>query len=92
MASPTLPTLLDTIKREFRSRTVILDLPPMWAGDDVLSILPHLQSILLVAEAGCTSVSEIKECTKQLRSTPIVRLVVNKMTERESSAPYQEYY
>jgi protein-tyrosine kinase len=92
MASPTLPTLLDTIKREFRSRTVILDLPPMWAGDDVLSILPHLQSILLVAEAGCTSVSEIKECTKQLKPTPVVRLVVNKMTEREPSAPYQEYY
>ena len=45
-------TLLQTIKREFRSRIVILDLPPILAGDDVLSILPQLQSVLLVAEAG----------------------------------------
>jgi protein-tyrosine kinase len=92
MASPTLPTLLDVIKREFRSRIVILDLPPIWAGDDVLSVLPHLQSVLLVAEAGSTSASEIKECIKQLKSTPVVRVVVNKITEREPTAPYNEYY
>jgi protein-tyrosine kinase len=92
MASTTLPTLLDTIKREFRSRIVIIDLPPILAGDDVLSILPHLQSVLLVAEAGGSSVSEIKECTKHLKTTPVVRVVVNKITERESTAPYHEYY
>jgi protein-tyrosine kinase len=92
MASAALPTLLDTIKREFRSRTVILDLPPILAGDDVLSILPHLQSILLIAEAGSSTVSEIKECTKHLKATPVVRVVVNKTTERDPTASYYEYY
>jgi protein-tyrosine kinase len=92
MASPTMVTLLQTIKREFRSRIVILDLPPILAGDDVLSILPHLQSVLLVAEAGSSSVSEIKECTKHLKSTPVVRVVINKITEREPTSPYHEYY
>jgi protein-tyrosine kinase len=92
MASPTMATLLETIKREFRSRIVILDLPPILAGDDVLSILPHLQSVLLIAEAGRSSVSEIKECTKHLKATPVVRVVVNKITEREPTAPYHEYY
>ena len=92
MGSPTMATLLETIKREFRSRLVILDLPPILAGDDVLSILPHLQSVLLIAEAGSSSVSEIKECTKHLKSTPVVRVVVNKITEREPTAPYHEYY
>jgi Mrp family chromosome partitioning ATPase len=91
-ASPTMATLLETIKREFRSRIVILDLPPVLAGDDVLSILPHLQSVLLIAEAGSSSVSEIKECAKHLKATPIVRVVVNKITEREPSAPYHAYY
>ena len=70
----------------------ILDLPPILAGDDVLSILPHLQSVLLIAEAGSSSVSEIKECTKHLKATPVVRVVVNKITEREPTAPYHEYY
>jgi protein-tyrosine kinase len=92
MASPTMATLLETIKREFRSRIVILDLPPILAGDDVLSVLPQLQSILLIAEAGRSSVSEIKECTKHLKATPVVRVVVNKITEREPTASYHEYY
>jgi len=92
MASPTMATLLETIKREFRSRIIILDLPPILAGDDVISILPHLQSILLIAEAGSSSVSEIKESTKHLKATPVVRVVVNKITEREPTAPYHEYY
>jgi protein-tyrosine kinase len=92
MASPTMGTLLETIKREFRSRIVILDLPPILAGGDVLSILPHLQSVLLIAEAGSSSVSEIKECTKHLKTTPVVRVVVNKITEREPTAPYHAYY
>jgi protein-tyrosine kinase len=92
MASPAMATLLETIKREFRSRIVILDLPPILAGGDVLSILPHLQSVLLIAEAGSSSVSEIKECTKHLKTTPVVRVVVNKITEREPTAPYHAYY
>jgi protein-tyrosine kinase len=92
MASTTMATLLQAIKREFRSHIVIVDLPPVLAGDDVLSILPQLQSVLLVAGAGSTSVSEIKECTRHLKATPVVRVVVNKITEREPVAPYHEYY
>jgi protein-tyrosine kinase len=92
MASPTMATLLQTLKREFRSRIIILDLPPILAGDDVLSILPHLQSVLLIAEAGSSSVAEIKECAKHLKGTPVVRVVVNKITEREPTSPYHEYY
>ena len=92
MASSSMPALLQTMKREFRSRVIILDLPPLLAADDVLSISPHLQSVLLIAEAGSTSVSEIKECTKHLKDTPVVRVVINKITEREPTSPYHEYY
>src|SRR5258706_6741801 len=92
MASSSMPALFQTMKREFRSRIVILDLPPILSGDDVLSILPHLQSVLLIAEAGNNSVSEIKECTKHLKATPVVRVVVNKIMEREPTSPYHEYY
>ena len=92
MASPTMVTLLQTLKREFRSHIVIVDLPPILAGDDVLSILPQLQSVLLIAGAGSTSVSEMKECTRHLKATPVVRVVVNKLTEREPEAAYHAYY
>jgi capsular exopolysaccharide synthesis family protein len=90
MASQTMSTLLQTIKREFRSRIVIFDLPPMLLGDDVISILPRMDAVLLVAGVGSTSVSDIKECQKHLQRTPVVRVVVNKATETAGS--YYGYY
>jgi Mrp family chromosome partitioning ATPase len=85
MASQTMGTLLQTIKRDFRSRIVIFDLPPMLLGDDVISILPRMDAALLVAGIGSTSVSDIKECQKHLLRTPVIRVVVNKSTETAGS-------
>jgi protein-tyrosine kinase len=90
MASQTMGTLLQTIKRDFRSRIVIFDLPPMLLGDDVISILPRMDAAILVAGVGTTSVSDIKECQKHLQRTPVVRVVVNKATEMNAS--YYGYY
>jgi protein-tyrosine kinase len=90
MASQTMSTLLQNIKREFRSRIVIFDLPPILMGDDVISILPRMDAVLLVAGVGNTSVSDIKECQKHLQRTPVVRVVVNKATEDADS--YYGYY
>jgi len=90
MASQTMGTLLQTIKREFRSRIVIFDLPPILLGDDVISILPRMDAALLVAAIGSTSVSDMKECQKHLQRTPVVRVVVNKATE--TAGTYYGYY
>jgi protein-tyrosine kinase len=81
MASQTMGTLLQAIKRDFRSRIVIFDLPPLLLGDDVISILPRMDAALLVVGVASTSVSDIKECQKHLQRTPVVRVVVNKATE-----------
>jgi MinD-like ATPase involved in chromosome partitioning or flagellar assembly len=89
MASQTMSALLQAIKRDFRSRIVIFDLPPMLLGDDVISILPRMDAVLLVAGIGSTSVSDIKECQKHLQQTPVVRVVVNKVTETARS--YYDY-
>ena len=90
MASQTMGALLHTIKRDYRSRIVIFDLPPMLLGDDVISILPRMDAALLVAGVGSTSVSDVKECQKHLQRTPVVRVVVNKATESPGS--YYGYY
>src|ERR1700722_13625011 len=90
MASKTTSTLLQSIKREFRSRIVLFDLPPLLIGDDVISILPQMDAVLLVAGVGTTSVSDIKECQKHLQNTPVVRVLVNKVTETADS--YHSYY
>jgi protein-tyrosine kinase len=90
MASQTMATLLQTIKREFRSRIVIFDMPPMLVGDDVISVLPQMDAVLLVTGIGNTSVSDIKECHKHLKTTPVVRVLVNRVTEVTDA--YYSYY
>jgi protein-tyrosine kinase len=88
MASQSMGTLLQTIKREFRSSVVIFDLPPMLLGADVISILPRMDAALLVAGVGSTTVSDVKECQKHLQRTPVVRVVVNKVSESATSYGY----
>jgi protein-tyrosine kinase len=90
MASQMMSTLLQTLKSEFRSRLVIFDMPPILVGDDVISILPQMEAVLLVAGVGNTSVADIKECHKHLKTTPVVRVVVNRATETTDS--YYAYY
>ena len=85
MASQTMATLLQTIRREFRSRIVIFDLPPLLLGDDVISILPRVEATLLVAGIGTTSVADIRECQKHLQRTPVVRVVANKVTDKTTA-------
>jgi protein-tyrosine kinase len=90
MASQSMASLLQILKREFRSRIVIFDMPPLLFGDDVISVLPQMDAVLLVAGAGQTSPSEIKECQKHLKSTPVVRVVVNRVLEPGEAR--QSYY
>jgi protein-tyrosine kinase len=91
MASRSMSALLQDIKRDFRGWTVILDLPPILPSDDVISILPQIDSVLFVVGIGTTKVAEIKECNKHLDATPIVRVVVNKATDAASTYYYGDY-
>ncbi len=92
MASQAMATLLQTIKREFRSRIVIFDLPPMLMSDDVISILPQMDAVLLVAAAGETSVADVAECQKHLKSTPVVRVALNRVAEKSETYYGYGYY
>lgn len=81
IASRAMGSLLQAIKRDYRSRIVILDMPPMLTGDDVIAILPQIDCVVLVAAVGTSTVSEIKQCSKHLQASEVVRLVLNKTPE-----------
>jgi protein-tyrosine kinase len=49
MVSRPMSAMMQRIKMDYQSRIVIVDLPPMLSGDDVLGILPQMDCILLVA-------------------------------------------
>jgi Mrp family chromosome partitioning ATPase len=88
MASRQMTDLLHSINKTPDFGTVILDLPPMLASDDVITILPQLDCLLLVAGIGISTTDEIKECSKHLQSSDVVRVVVNKVDASEAVAGY----
>jgi Mrp family chromosome partitioning ATPase len=82
-------SLLQDIRKEFKSRTVIFDMPPLLQGDEVLALLPRIDCVLLVTAAGVSTQQQVVECNKHLQSTEVVRLVLNKAAPT-AAAPY--YY
>ena len=87
MASHAMSSMLQDIGRNYPTRTVILDLPPLLTSDDVIAVLPQLDCVLLVTAVGTSTVSEIKQCNRHLQSSDVVRVVVNKVEE-----PGTKYY
>ena len=85
ITSRAMSATLQEIKRDFRACTVIFDLPPMLPSDDVLSILPSLDCVLLVAAAQTSTIPEIKECSKHLATVPVARVVLNKVSGKATT-------
>ena len=87
MGSQAMARLMQELRRGPKSQIVILDMPPILAGDDVISILPQIDCMLLVAAVGVSTVAQIKECNKHLQAATVLRIVLNKVTD-----PVNVYY
>jgi protein-tyrosine kinase len=92
LASQAMTTTLQALKRDFSSHVIILDMPPVLVGDDVISVLPQIESVLLITSIGTSTLPDIKECYKHIKSTPIVRVVVNKVSDKTESYYGYGYY
>lgn len=86
MSSRAMSEMLHDLKNEYG--IVLLDLPPTLSSDDVISILPQVDCVLLIAAAGKSTPVEIKKTVDYLESTPMVRLVLNKAADE----PHKYYY
>jgi protein-tyrosine kinase len=88
VGSSAMRNFLQEITTPSQSKIVILDLPPVLTGHDVISILPEVDCVLLVAAVGTTTISEIRECNKYLSGANLVRFVLNKVPESATSYVY----
>jgi protein-tyrosine kinase len=92
MASQAMTNTLQALRRDFRSHVIVLDLPPVLIGDEVISLLPQVDAVLLITSVGASTLTDIKECYKHIKSTPIVRVVVNKVSEKNEAYYGYGYY
>jgi len=72
------------------STLIIVDLPPVLIGDDVLVQASHLQCVLLVVEEDATNAVELQECAELLSELNLLGTVLNKSQEKARN--FEGYY
>jgi Mrp family chromosome partitioning ATPase len=83
---------LDRMMAALNPDVVLFDLPPLFAGDDTVGFLPHVDATLVVAASGETCAKDIEEMERLLVGVvPVLGIVLNKCSEPQSD-PYAENY
>jgi protein-tyrosine kinase len=75
--------LLTELKTRYTDRMVILDLPPVLLTDDVLTIAPLLDGVLIVVSEGRTRREDVARVRELLSSVRILGTVLNLASESE---------
>ena len=80
--------LIKEIKSRYESRIIMFDLPPLFAADDALLFMPHIDAALLVVEDGKNTSDELQHSMHILEQTNLLGLVVNKSRQPVPSYQY----
>lgn len=68
----------DQIELDLLADVILYDVPALLEHDDCFAILPDVDAVLMVAEAGSTSAGDIIECERQLAGKiPLLGVVLN---------------
>jgi protein-tyrosine kinase len=70
--------LFEAMRSSDPANIFICDLPPVFANDDALATIAHLDSYILVAEEGKTTVRELKDAIDALGRERLAGVTLNK--------------
>lgn len=87
LSAPETLELIEQVKRG-DDRIAIFDLPPVFAGDDVLAFAPLVDAVLIVLSQGTTKRAALLALRELLQNVNVIGTVLNRSSERV--APY--YY
>jgi capsular exopolysaccharide synthesis family protein len=83
LASPRMDELMDNLAAESPARIIIYDLPPLLVSDDVLTIAPRIDGLLLVVSQGMTERKVLESAREMLSEMNLIGVVLNRSTEHE---------
>jgi Mrp family chromosome partitioning ATPase len=78
LASARLKHALSAFKEVADETVVILNLPPILGSDDVMTIMPELDGLVLVAEAGQSTFPEIEQAASLVPEEKMLCAILNK--------------
>lgn len=89
LSSDKMRRLIESLRGRERC-ILVVDLPPVRLGDDVVALAPYLDTLLLVVREGGTSIDELKESAELLKDVTLLGTVLNQSSERKHH--FEGYY
>lgn len=90
IGSEGMSAVLNEVDRRIRPAITIVDLPPVLVGDDVISIGPRLDALLLVIDEGRTSIDELTKAAELTSRFNLLGSVLN--NSRQKPGRFDSYY
>jgi protein-tyrosine kinase len=90
LTSEKMRKLFDELK-SLKPSFVIVDLPPIFVGDDVVALSSYLDAALLVVEDGVTKTRDLVNAATLLDQTTLLGTVLNKSKSGQSDRYYGHY-
>lgn len=85
LASPRGVQLFTELRNRIQQQTVVIvDLPPLLAADDALTVAPMLDALLLVVAEGQAERSDLADVRHLVENFNLVGTVLNKSNEKDS--------
>lgn len=93
LGSERMQQLLDQVVWGVDPAMVIVDLPPVFVGDDVIRVGEYLDGVLMIVEEGSTDVEDLKRAAELVAKFNLIGTVLNKSMEktRELGGYYYAY-
>jgi protein-tyrosine kinase len=90
LSAPETVELIEQVKRG-DDRIAIFDLPPVFAGDDVLAFAPLVDAVLIVLSQGTTKRTSLVALRELLQNVNVIGTVLNRSSERVAPYYYGNY-
>lgn len=78
LSSGKVGALIQDLRARYSDRIVLFDLPPVLAADDVMSLLPRVDCVLMVVGSGVSTQAEVEEAMSRLARANVLGVVLNK--------------
>lgn len=90
LTAPETVGLIEEVKRG-DDRIAIFDMPPVFAGDDVLAFAPLVDAVLIVLSQGTTQRSSLVGLRELLQNVNVIGTVLNRSSARVAPYYYGNY-
>ena len=84
--SPKFKALFSDIRSRYDDRIIIVDSAPVLEVDDVLTLIPNIDCMLIVVESGATTTDDLAKTIELLDGVPIIGTVLNKVDKKVVAA------